>query len=147
MAVKGHGTELFQRPPLVPDAVQLDVKRLVNTIVLHYDFAVDGGAVGTINFDADLPANCIVTGASCYDVNLTFTTASADSGTIALQAGSDTIIAAVAVSDGGNPWDAGAHAVTTVNVATGGRLNMDIAVAAVTAGEVYFVIQYAITGA
>lgn len=56
-----------------------------------------------------LPDNAIVTRA-WYEVVSTFTSAGADAGTIALSVQTaDDIVAAVAISNGANPWDAGLH--------------------------------------
>lgn len=56
-----------------------------------------------------LPDNAIVTRA-WYDVVTTFTSAGADAGTIALKVqGANDLVSAIAISDGTNIWDAGAH--------------------------------------
>ena len=56
-----------------------------------------------------LPDNAVLT-AAFYDVVTTFTSAGADAGTIALHAqAADDIVAAIAISDASNPWDAGIH--------------------------------------
>jgi hypothetical protein len=73
-----------------------------------HDFAIHGGAIGAINL-GPVPAGFIVL--NCvYDVITTYTTAGADAGTLALSIeGANDIVSAVAVSNGGNPWDAGRH--------------------------------------
>jgi hypothetical protein len=56
-----------------------------------------------------IPTKAIITRV-WYDVVTTFTSASADAGTIALHIqAADDVIAAIAISDATNPWDAGLH--------------------------------------
>lgn len=56
-----------------------------------------------------LPKNAIVTGVY-YDVITTFTSAGGDAGTIAISLiGANDIVSAIAINDGGDPWDAGRH--------------------------------------
>src|SRR5688572_9982316 len=56
-----------------------------------------------------LPDNAIITRA-WVDVVTTFTSAGADAGTIALHAqAANDIVAAIAISDASNVWDAGIH--------------------------------------
>ena len=66
-------------------------------------------AVGAHGLGVYLPDNAIITNA-WYDVITTVTTASTDSGTIALhvQSAGD-LVAAIAVSNASNVWDAGVH--------------------------------------
>lgn len=74
-----------------------------------YDFAVDGGAVGAIGLGVYIPSGAIITRA-WVDVVTTCTTASGDAGTMALHVqAADDIVAAIAVSDASNVWDAGIH--------------------------------------
>jgi hypothetical protein len=62
-------------------------------------------AAGTYALGLKLPQGAIVT-AAWYKVHTTFASAT-DAATIALQAeAADDVVAAVAVSDGSNPWDA-----------------------------------------
>lgn len=76
-----------------------------------------------------------------YDVTTTFTSAN-DTGTIALHANSaNDIVSAVAINDGGNPWDAGIHATiqvlsaaTMVKMTADRTLTATVAVQALTAG-------------
>jgi len=75
--------------------------------VAPYSFAVHGGAVGTIGLGVFIPDNAIVTNV-WIDVITTVTTASADAGTLALQIqAANDVVAAIAVSDASNVWDAG----------------------------------------
>lgn len=65
--------------------------------------------VATYGLGVFLPAGAIITN-SYWDVITTFTTASADAGTIAIQAqAANDIVAAIAVSAAGDVWDAGLH--------------------------------------
>lgn len=108
----------------------------------EYDFAKDGGAVGAHTLGVILPAGAIVVD-SLIDVLTTCTTASADSGTMAVHVQSaNDIVSAIAVSDGSNPWDAGLQAGIPVGTkATAIKLTADravtatIEVAAFTAGK------------
>lgn len=71
--------------------------------------ATDGKAIASYGTGVVLPKGAVVT--DCYyNVRTTFTTASADAGTIALtiQSAGD-VKAAIAVSDASNVWDAGIH--------------------------------------
>ncbi len=78
---------------------------------VQYNFADDGGAIGAINLFAatSIPADALVVGVVA-NVLVTFTTAGADAGTVAfgVEAAAD-LIAAIAVADASNPWDAGIH--------------------------------------
>jgi len=89
--------------------------------VATYDFAVDGGAIGAIGSGVYLPDNAVITEA-WIDVITTCTTASADAGTMAvhIQAAND-IVAAIAVSDASNVWDAGIRGTKIGSYATSGN--------------------------
>ena len=117
-----------------------------------YDYAVDGGAIGSINLGAIIPDKAIIT-RTFYDVITTFTTAGADAGTIALTSeGAGDIKAAIAVSDAGNPWDAGRHdgiqagAVANFIKTTAARqLVLTIAGQVVTAGKLVLFAEYIVS--
>ncbi len=85
-------------------------------VLLGFEFDVDedGGEVGPIGLArARVPAGTIIVG-GCIDVLETFTSAN-DSATIAISIESaNDIVSAIAISNGGNPWDAGLHAVVPV---------------------------------
>jgi hypothetical protein len=107
-----------------------------------YDFAKQGGAVAAHSLGVTLPKGAVVVD-SLIDVITTCTTASADSGTMAIhiQSAND-IVTATAVSAGGNIWDAGLHAGVPVgSAATSIKLTADrvitatIGTAAFTAGK------------
>lgn len=79
-----------------------------------YDVDEDGGEIGPIGLARHrVPAGTVILG-GCIDVIETFESAN-DSATIAIsiEAAND-VVAAVAISNGGNPWDAGLHAVVPV---------------------------------
>ena len=116
-----------------------------------------------------LPDNAIITKV-WIDVVTTFTSASADSGTIALhlQSAND-VVAAIAISDATNVWDAGIHgskigfpaladtgtetAVAVAALFAGSYLKLTaereltatVAVAALTAGKAVIFVEYIIS--
>lgn len=114
-----------------------------------YDFDVDGGVAGTITLTdtATLPDNAVVTGLT-YDV-ITTCTSAADAATIKLSVPVDgDLSTAIAISDGTNPWDAGAHlgsVITPVALKTTAARALQIDVAGgenLTAGKVIFIVDY-----
>ncbi len=118
---------------------------------MQYDFATDTGAISTINlFGAtSIPANALIVGC-VVNVLVTFTTAGADAGTISfgVEAAAD-LIAAIAVSDASNPWDAGVHqywgavAEAAVPLTTVARdVSFVIGGQVVTAGQADFYLFY-----
>lgn len=77
-----------------------------------------------------LPAKAVIT-SFWWDVITTFTTASADAGTIAVSAQSaNDLVAAIAVSAAGDVWDAGMHAGKPGNYALDGNALTQIAAGA-----------------
>tara|TARA_R100000808_G_C2154335_1_gene165249 strand:+ start:7626 stop:8159 length:534 start_codon:yes stop_codon:yes gene_type:complete len=104
----------------------------------EYDFAVDGGAISAINLGVTIPDNAIIVG-GFIEVITTCTTASGDAGTMAIHLQSaDDIVAAIAVSNGANPWDAGIKDI--VPDATGStaiKLTAARAVTATIAGQAF----------
>lgn len=78
------------------------------TAVAIYDVSGgDSGAIGTFNTGVFLPNDAIITRVF-IDVITTFTTAGADAGTLAIQIQTaDDVVAAIAVSNATNVWDAG----------------------------------------
>tara|TARA_X000001388_G_scaffold28947_1_gene20525 strand:+ start:204 stop:740 length:537 start_codon:yes stop_codon:yes gene_type:complete len=97
----------------------------------EYDFAVDGGAISAIDLGVTIPDNAIIVG-GFIEVVTTCTTASTDSGTIAISVeGANDIVTATAVSAGGNIWDAGIHDV--IPDSTGSTAVKTTAARAVTA--------------
>lgn len=120
--------------------------------------ATVGIAIGTYNIERadglgtiDLPVGAVITRAY-YRVNTTFTSAT-DAATIAISIPTDDvagIVAATAISAGGNVWDAGNHeAIQTGTAANFSEITTDartltytVAVEALTAGKLHLVIEY-----
>lgn len=136
--------------------------------VATYDFAVDGGVVGAIPLGVYIPDNAVITEV-WYDVVTTVTTASADAGTLAIhiQSAND-VVAAIAVSDASNVWDAGVRGTKIGSYATSGNaetalvqaaslaasrlkttaireVTLTIGGQAVTAGKINIYVEYAIS--
>lgn len=138
----GSFQELYQ-------AGTYDHKQKKQVLRGKYDFAVSGGAVGTINLLDEsgkaltLPKNAIITSAM-IDVVTTFT--SGGSATIALTANSAADIkAATAVAS----FSAGimacipvGSAATSIKLTADRNLAMAIAVAALTAGKAYVLVEF-----
>jgi hypothetical protein len=113
----------------------------------RYDFAVDGGAVGTIAITAEkIPANAIILG-GLVEVDTAVT--SGGSATVAVQVeGAGDIVAAAAVS--GAPWSTtGRKSVvpaftgaTTVKTTAARDISIVVAAAALTAGVVDVYLAY-----
>ena len=83
-----------------------------------------------------IPANCYITRAY-YKVVTTFTSAT-DAATIALKAVSaNDLVSAVAISNGGNPWDAGDLVATlvTTTLSTAIKTTADVEITATVATE------------
>jgi hypothetical protein len=133
----------------------------VRQVKLKFD-ATGGKAVGTYTLvDADtgaavtLPVGAIIT-RSFYEVQTTFTTAGSDAGTIALgiTGSANAIKAAVAVSDGADPYDAGyvegiqvgtAATFAAKNASTAKSFIATVATQALTAGKLVLVVEYVVT--
>lgn len=105
-----------------------------------YDFAEHGGAIGAISLGVTIPNDAVVCG-GFVDVKTTCTTAGADAGTMALHVqGANDIVSAVAVNDGGNPWDVGLHAIipkANTPESTGIKLTADRAITATIATQAF----------
>lgn len=112
----------------------------------RYDFAVDGGAIGTINITAEkIPANAIILG-GVVEVDTALTSGGAATVAIQVEAANDTINAA-AVS--GAPWSTTGRkstieaftGATTVKTTVARDVSVVIAAATLTAGvfDVYLV--------
>lgn len=119
-------------------------------VVGEFD-ASEGVAIGTHTWDGPtIPAGYRVI-RGFYKVGTTFTSAS-DAATIALGFNTDDaagIVAAVAISNGGNPWDAGFHeAIQTGTIANVGEkltaarpVEILVAVEALTAGTMTIYLE------
>ena len=97
--------------------------------------------VGAKPLGITIPANSLIIGGG-YDVLTTFTTASADAGTIAIHAqAANDLVTATAVSAGGNIWDQGRHDIvpdgtgsTAVKTTTAKEVTLTVGGQALTAG-------------
>ena len=123
----------------------------VRVATATYDFAVDGGAISAIDLGVTLPDNAMILD-GMVDVITTLTSAG-DTATIALHAeAAGDIVAAIAINDGTNPWDAGLRAIkqlgtsTTATKLTAARaITATIAVEAVTAGKFVVFLRYVLS--
>lgn len=119
-----------------------------------YDFAVDGGTIGTKALAVTLPEGATVTTAF-YKVITTCATAGGDAGTLALgiaSDGPDEFVAAIAVSAGGNVWDVSGDWVACSPIGTAASFTSEttaartivavIAVQNFTAGKVLIYGEY-----
>lgn len=113
-----------------------------------YDFATDGGTAGVITLASTctIPSDAIVT-ATHYDV-ITTCQSSGDAATIKLSVPTDgDLSTAIAINDGSNPWDVGAHlgSVITPKIlkTTAARaVQVEVATENLTAGKIVFFIEY-----
>lgn len=97
-----------------------------------------------------IPDNAIIVG-GFVDVITTFTSAT-DAATVAIMAqGANDIVSAIAISNGGNPWDAGLHAIvpkantpesTGIKLTAARDITFTVAVEALTAGLAYAYLYY-----
>lgn len=113
--------------------------------------ATAGVAIGAHGLGVTLPDNAIIRD-SLVDVVTTFTSAT-DAATIALhtQTAGD-IVAAVAISAGSNPWDAGLHAgvpvgtaATSIKLTAAREITATVAVEDLTAGVLVVFIDYVLS--
>lgn len=111
------GIDLFFKRGTVTKQDGLTVPKVA---VATYDVSGgDSGAAGAHTLGVYLPDNAIITRA-WYDVVTTFTSAT-DAATIKLglvTQDDDAFVAAIAISDGTNPWDAGLHGTLTAGTTT-----------------------------
>ena len=117
--------------------------------------ATAGKAIGSHGLGVTLPDNAIIT-RSWYEVITTFTSDATDAGTIALGLPVDDVAgikAAVAISNGANPWDAGivegiqdgTAAAFSEKTTAARELTADVAVEALTAGVLVLFCEYVIS--
>lgn len=117
----------------------------------QYDFGASGGAQGTFALGVNIPDNAIITRA--WVEVLTTLTSGTDAATVALHAeGADDIVAAIAISNGGNPWDAGFHegiqdgaAANMIKMSALRALTATVAVEDLTAGKFNVFVEYYIS--
>jgi len=112
-AVDGdYETALLHPPRQHVPLRNVDGRGQLHLLRATYDISGgDDGAVGVHTLAEKLPDNAVVVRAYYY-VATTFTDSDDDSATMALGITTDDaagLLAAVAISDGGNPWDAGWH--------------------------------------
>lgn len=126
-------------------------KNVMKLACFTYDFAVDGGTIGTITPAAtvEIPNGATVVPHLCFYRVETTCTSATDAATISIILPTDgTIIPAIAISDAANPWDLGGHVPTSVSsslipVTTAARnVQVQIAVENVTGGKFSFAIPY-----
>jgi len=137
----------------VVDSAGVGTLAVKKTAIVVYDFAVDGGAQGAIALTGSptIPDNAVCHVES-YDVLTTATSNGADAGTITLGFPTDgDLFAAIAISDGTNPWDAGVFASNTGALAshtpkkTAAARTFQLTVAGgndLTAGKIVFQVSY-----
>lgn len=122
----------------------------------EYDFAVDGGAIGTIVLRAapgdsngnDIPPGSVITG-GYIEVDTAVTSASGNTGTVAVNSEGAADLQAAAVTSGA-PWSTtGRKAITPVYTAATGvkttarrQLAITVATAALTAGKFRVIVTY-----
>lgn len=138
----------------VPSTDALNVKRIARAT---YSYAEHGGAISTIGLGVTIPDNAIVT-RTFYEVITTLTSNAAnDAATISFDIPTDDVaglVAALAISAGGNIWDAGYHegiqdgaaANFSVKTTAARELSVTIGVEAIdAAGIVVFFCEYVVT--
>lgn len=115
--------------------------------------ATGGKAIGAHGCGLTIPKNSYVTKAF-YKVITTFTSAD-DSGTIALSvASANDIVSAVAISNGGNPWDASGLVVgiptgalsNEIAITADSEVTATVATQALTAGKLVIFVEWVYYG-
>jgi len=133
------------------DKTQFLYTKMPFTVKAQYDFAELGGTIGAIGLGVTIPDNAIIMRA--YVDVLTTCESAADTATIALHAeGADDIVAAIAINDGTNPWDAGLHegiedgtVANAVKTTAARELTATIAVQDLTAGKFNLFVEYVLS--
>lgn len=121
-----------------------------------YDFAEHGGAVSVIGLGVTLPDNAIVTRAWYEVLTTCHSPATPDAATISISIPVDDvdgILAAIAISDGTNPWDAGLFEAiqdgTVANFSTktaaAREISIEIAVEPLDAGKFIVFLEYVVS--
>lgn len=122
----------------------------------EYDFAVDGGAVSTItlrsaggsSLGGNIPNGAVITG-GYIEVDTIVTTASGNTGTVAVNSeGAGDLLAAAITS--GAPWSStgrksvipASTGATSVKTTAARNLTITVATAAITAGKFRVVVFY-----
>jgi hypothetical protein len=128
-----------------------DTPNIAHEALVYYDFATDGGGIGTITLPGVLPSGAVLNG-GFYNVLTTLESAT-DAATLALRVQSaGDLKEAVAIDDAANPYDAGT--VGDLEVSGGGALAIKltadrqvqvvIAVEALTAGRIAIYLSYVV---
>jgi len=147
--VTATAAELNLTDGYVADAA--DGLGLAKVAVATYDFAEHGGVVGAIDLGVTIPDNSIVLD-GLIDVITTCTSAN-DSGTMAIHVNAaNDIVTAIAISNGGNPWDAGLHDIIPVGTAATAKkttaaraITATIGTQDFTAGKFLVILRYVVT--
>lgn len=123
-----------------------------HTVVATFDTAIAANkAIGAHGLGVYIPAKAVILD-GFIDV-LTTATSATDAATLAAKVeGTADTVAAIAISDATNPWDAGLHAVKELNTAatmvkTTARREITVttAVEALTAGKFNIVLRYVVS--
>lgn len=104
-----------------------------------WDFAVDGGAVGTISFGQSLPAGAIVT--NIWTDEVTTVTGATD---ITLKAGSTALSGSIDFTGDSGVKARSMAVADAVKLTSASEINIEIATAAATAGKVTFYMEWMI---
>lgn len=107
----------------------------------QYSFSADGGAIGTYSFNRNLPAGAIVT--NIYSDEIAVLT-SGGSATLQLKCGSQNLTGAIAFDTGfaSAQSQALASSATAIKISAESELNLAVAGAALTAGNVRFYVEF-----
>ncbi len=125
---------------------------IASIVRAEYDFALDGGSTGSIDLRNGLIPNNVRVIRAWYEVLTTFTSAS-DAANIGISIPTDDangILAPIAISNAGNPWDAGIHStiqsglVANISEKTTAARNLQLIISgeAVTAGKAVVFAEY-----
>lgn len=122
------------------------------TVKAEYDFAIDGGAIGTLTLRGisgqgnTVPADSVILGGYLYVITPP-TSGGAGTGAIGIEGAAD-VVAAAAVS--GAPWSTGGNksvipvftGATSIRTTVARSLTLAIASAALTAGKFHVTLVY-----
>ena len=121
-----------------------------------YDFAEHGGAVSVIGLGVTLPDNTIVTRAWYEVLTTCHSPATPDAATISISIPVDDvdgILAAIAINDGTDPWDAGLFeaiqdgtaANFSIKTTAAREISVEIAVEPLDAGKFVVFLEYVVS--
>lgn len=102
-----------------------------------WDFTRDGGAIGDVSFNTQLPANAVVTG--IYTDEQTVVTGATS---ITLKAGSTSLTGALDLTADTGVNSRALASGTAIKLASASELKITIATAAATAGKVRFAVEF-----